>query len=83
MLAGKARIVEVHPGAAMALGQADHDAVRRFKREMAARHVLLEWLESRGLWGIRHYPEPKDHFVAACGLRWLPIQMNPAISESA
>lgn len=67
LLEGKARIVEVHPGAAMALGQADHEAVRQFKRQMAARQVLLDWLERKGLRGIGSTENLTDHFVAACG----------------
>ena len=67
MLADRVQIVEVHPGAAMALGQADTEAVRLFKRDKTARHILLDWLETQGLRGIGYEPEPSDHFVAACG----------------
>lgn len=62
----KVRVVEVHPGAVMAFGGASLDAVRAFKFDRAARQVLLEWLESAGLQGVRRDDNPSDHYVAAC-----------------
>jgi predicted nuclease with RNAse H fold len=60
------RIVEVHPGAAMALRGAPVDAVRSFKREEGARWELLEWLERQGIGAISAVDSPSDHYVAAC-----------------
>lgn len=61
----KVRMVEVHPGAALALRGAPIEAVRRFKKEPAARMELLEWLEANGLVGALT-DAPSDHYVAAC-----------------
>lgn len=59
-------IVEVHPGAAMALGGADIGDVKSLKRQPEARQNLLRWLDSEGLQGIVGHTEPTDHFVASC-----------------
>ena len=60
------RIVEVHPGAAMALRHAPIDLVRMFKRNDTARIQLLEWLEQQGLRFTSIATDPSDHYVAAC-----------------
>jgi len=60
------RIVEVHPGACMILRGADAADVRRFKTEPLARGRLLDWLEAKGLKGIRRTDSVTDHYVAAC-----------------
>ncbi len=59
-------VVEVHPGAAMALGGADITAVKSFKREPEACQNLLRWLESQGVRGIAGQADPTDHYVASC-----------------
>lgn len=60
------RILEVHPGAALALHDAPLADVRAFSRESDARRRLLKWLEARDLGGIGQ-PDPSSHYVAACG----------------
>lgn len=60
------RIVEVHPGAAMALRGAPIADVRAFKRDAAARDRLLAWLDARGLHGVKRLEDAPDHLVAAC-----------------
>ncbi|MEI8367382.1 MAG: DUF429 domain-containing protein [Planctomycetia bacterium] len=62
----RARIVEIHPGAACVLRGAPVGIVRALKSSAAARHELLRWLEGAGLEGIGGGPDPGDHFVAAC-----------------
>ena len=62
----RARIVEVHPGAACVLRGAPAGIVRALKSSAAARRQLLRWLEGEGLEGIGGGPDPGDHFVAAC-----------------
>jgi predicted nuclease with RNAse H fold len=59
-------IVEVHPGAAMALRGAPVDAVRTFKDSEESRRRLLDWLEEQGLDCIATEGDPSDHYVAAC-----------------
>jgi len=58
-------ILEVHPGAALALHGAAVDDVRAFARTPAARLRLLKWLETQGLGGIGKR-DPASHYVAAC-----------------
>lgn len=58
-------IVEVHPGAALALGGAPIAEVRQFAHEPAARSRLLQWLEGQGLKGILS-ESPSSHYVASC-----------------
>ena len=60
------RIVEVHPGCAMALRGASSQAVRSMKQEPAFRHDLLRWLEKQGLADIPADAAVSDHFVCAC-----------------
>jgi hypothetical protein len=62
----RARIVEVHPGAACVLRGAPIEIVRALKSSAAARQELLRWLEGEGLEGIGSGADPGDHFVAAC-----------------
>lgn len=59
-----ARIVEVHPGAAMALRGAPVAALRAFKRSPSARRRLADWLAGQSVAGL---PAPAtDHDLAAC-----------------
>lgn len=60
----RARIVEVHPGAHLALHGAPPDAVAAMKREASARGDLMAWLRSHG---ARELPADavSDHEVAA------------------
>ncbi|UCF91386.1 MAG: DUF429 domain-containing protein [Desulfobacterales bacterium] len=60
------RMVEVHPGAAMALRQGPLEHVLNFKTSPASRSALLSWLEDQGLHGITSQDRPSDHYVAAC-----------------
>jgi len=62
----RTRIVEVHPGAAMALRGAPVDDVAAFKRSKRSRGNLLAWLERRGLNKAADMKDPTDHYVAAC-----------------
>lgn len=59
-------LVEVHPGAAMALRDAPIEVVRGFKHDLQARIVLLKWLDQQGLRNIDTNKNPSDHYVAAC-----------------
>lgn len=58
-------IVEVHPGAALALGGAPILDVRQFSREAESRARLLIWLEGQGIQGLGRR-SPSSHYVAAC-----------------
>lgn len=49
---GEVDIVEVHPGAAMALRDADIGDVLDYKNEISARQGLLRWLVAQGLEGV-------------------------------
>lgn len=60
------RIVEVHPGVAMAARGAEAEVVRAMKGEPEARRELLAWLEGQGLAGVVERECPTDHYVAAC-----------------
>lgn len=60
------RIVEVHPGAALALRGAPINAVMQFRHDIDARKQLLLWLEAQGLDGVADIPLCTDHYVAAC-----------------
>jgi predicted nuclease with RNAse H fold len=62
----KIDIVEVHPGAAMALRHAPQGAIRAMKRSPDARRQLLAWLEAQGLGDAGAVEAPGDHYVAAC-----------------
>jgi predicted nuclease with RNAse H fold len=58
-------IVEVHPGASMALRGAPLRHVINLKKSTISRQELLKWLEQKGLLGIAK-DEPDDHYIAAC-----------------
>ena len=60
------QIVEVHPGATMALRGAPINAVLELKRDIEAQRQLLLWLEAEGLDGVMDIPTWSDHYVAAC-----------------
>jgi len=63
-------IVEVHPGAALALGGAPVESIRTFREDLAARDDLLRWLAAQGLEGIGWEVVTTDHSVAACAAAW-------------
>lgn len=68
---GELRVVETHPGAAMALGGAPIDAVRGFRDDIDDRERLLQWLTDKGLRGILSKKALyTDHSVAACAAAW-------------
>lgn len=60
------QLVEVHPGAAMALRGAPVEAVRTFKHDAAAREQLLTWLAGQNLENLTALIDYTDHDVAAC-----------------
>lgn len=62
----KIKIVEVHPGAVMALRGAPAEDAAAFKINMISRRKLLEWLEKQGLKKAGDIKNPSDHYVAAC-----------------
>lgn len=80
------RIVEVHPGACMALRGAPVVSVRRLKRQRRDRHTLLHWLRTQGLREIPPEAAHWDHSVAACAAalaawqwsRGNPVWCHPA-----
>lgn len=59
-------VVEVHPGAVLALRGAPISCVRSFRSTSSCRLKLLRWLETQGIEGLEA-PDPcTSHFVAAC-----------------
>lgn len=74
-------IVEVHPGAAMALHGAPVQSVIDLKKEREARINLLAWLEARGLKGIITPDDPGDHYVAACACAFAAWKWHLGRSE--
>lgn len=69
LAAPAARIVEVHPGAALACGGADPALVRAVKSDAAARAALVAWLGAR----IDDLPAEvaaTDHAVMAAAAAW-------------
>lgn len=60
------RIVEVHPGATLAMRKAPIDDVRQFKKNNEAQIRLLQWLETQGLGDAASISACTDHYVAAC-----------------
>lgn len=60
------QIVEVHPGATLALRGAPINAVMQFRHDIDARKQLLLWLEAQGLDDVGDIPVCTDHYVAAC-----------------
>jgi predicted nuclease with RNAse H fold len=65
-LGAKARIVEVHPAAALVLRGAKPADVRELTRSATARRDLLSWIEAQGLRGAGALDPSNDHLVAAC-----------------
>ena len=62
----KIQIVEIHPGAVMALGGAPRNEVIRFKYDQEDRRNLLQWLTRQGMKNIDTMENPSDHYLAAC-----------------
>lgn len=60
-----ARVVEVHPGAAMALRDAPVDAVRGFGKDPEARIKLLAWLSTQRITGLGIELAQTSHQIAA------------------
>jgi predicted nuclease with RNAse H fold len=60
------KIVEVHPGATMALRGAPIADVRTYKVDPPARQRLLGWLNSQDLECGDILKNPTDHHIAAC-----------------
>lgn len=78
-------IVEVHPGAALALGGAPIVDVRQYSREPDARARLLLWLEGQGMQGIVS-DSPSSHYVSACAAAlaaWKRAEGNSAWLHAA
>jgi len=59
-------VVEVHPGATLALRHAPLAAVLAFGNNIDARHQLLAWLGDQGMLGIQPPAPCTSHFVASC-----------------
>lgn len=60
------RIVEVHPGAALALRDAPIEHVRDMRHSASSRRILMEWLATQGLAALAAPEDCPSHFVAAC-----------------
>lgn len=60
-----ARIVEVHPGAVMALRGAPVEAVRGYAKEADARATLLKWLGTQRITGLDPALTQTSHQIAA------------------
>lgn len=73
---GQIRVVETHPGAAMALGGAPIDAVRAFRDSQEDRDRLVRWLMNQGLRGIECEFVTTDHSIAACAAAWATWRWN-------
>lgn len=59
-------VVEVHPGAVLALRGAPISCVRSFRSTSSCQFRLLRWLEAQGIEGVEA-PDPcTSHFIAAC-----------------
>lgn len=59
------QIVEVHPGATLALHGARVEDVLQLKLSQQSRLNLLGWLERQGLTGAADIETPGEHYVAA------------------
>ena len=59
-------IVEVHPGATLALSGAPIEDVRSFRSEVSARRRILAWLETQGISKVVSDRHVTSHYVAAC-----------------
>ena len=76
-----ARIVEVHPGAAMVLRGAPAKLVRGLKWSRGARRELVGWLQDQGLRGLGAWRNPSAHTLAAAAAAlaaWRWSCANPA-----
>lgn len=73
---GRLRVVETHPGAALALGGAPVDAVRGFRDSQADRDRLVRWLGDQGLRGVECEFVTTDHSLAACAAAWATWRWN-------
>lgn len=62
----RVKVVEVHPGATLALRGARIEHIRNMKHDVGSRMSLLKWLEGHGLEGVAAAQNPSDHYVAAC-----------------
>ena len=60
------RIVEVHPGASLALRGASVRDIRRFKEDGSARLNILRFLEDQGLDGVGNVGITSHHLISAC-----------------
>lgn len=60
------KIVEVHPGATLALRGANLNQIMDLKKDNNAQIKLLDWLTGVGLQGITLADKIQDHYVAAC-----------------
>ena len=60
------RLVEVHPGATLALRGAPVEAVKTFKNNFVARQQLLAWLAEQGMDNLAALTDYTDHDIAAC-----------------
>jgi predicted nuclease with RNAse H fold len=59
-------IVEVHPGAALALRGASVKNIRRLKEDSSARLNILRFLEGQGLAGVVNVGITSHHLISAC-----------------
>jgi len=60
------KIVEVHPGATLALRGALISSVLSMKSEIDSRRELVRWLDSQNVPEVTEMKNPTDHYVAAC-----------------
>lgn len=60
------RVVEIHPGASFSFRHAPLDAILSFSTDEKAQRVLLEWLPTLKMQGIKTSTSCGSHFVAAC-----------------
>lgn len=60
------RIVEVHPGASLALRGASVKDIRRLKEDSSARLNILRFLEGQGLVGVVNVGITSHHLISAC-----------------
>jgi len=75
------RVVEVHPGAALALRGAPVQDVRTYKMDPAARRRLLSWMQNLGVDCHKLHKDADDHQVSACAAAlaaWKWQQGKPA-----
>lgn len=80
------RVVEVHPGAALALRGAAVMDVRSYKMDPGARERLLGWMQNQGVDCQTLHKDPDDHQVSACAAAlaaWKWHRGTPAWLEPA